>query len=177
MLASCFGGRSVLCMKIDSRIDQMGCMYRTQLSVCPLLQEPTPTAVAAPAGISPKFKQARTNKEDEALLMPFESMTSAQQRLSESSLLCRLADTNRDCIVQVLQIGGFMKYLVLSVVLHAQAESCVIDGNICTPLFESILTMSHELSAGNVSVLAVDMHILQDCQIAHTICYCGELNL
>ena len=155
----------------------MDCVYWQQLTVCPFMQEPTPATAAAPEGISRKSKRARTSKEDEALLMPFASLTSSQQRLSESLLLCHLADTNKDCMVQVLQIGGFMKYLVLSVVLHAQAASCMIDWNMCTPVFESTLANLHELSVGHVNVLAVDMHLLQTYQIVHTVCYCGELNI
>lgn len=70
-----------------------------------------------------------------------------------------------------------MKYLVLSIVLHAQAESGMIDRDMFTPVFESVLTTLRELSAGNVSVLAVDMHLLPNYQIVHTVCYCGELNI
>ena len=136
-----------------------------------------PPAVAAAIGVSPMSKKARTNKEHDALLMPFESLTRSQQRLSESALLSRLAGETRDCIVQVLQIGGFMKYLVLSIVLHVSAGSCMNDGNMYTSVFESTLTTLRKLSVGNVSVLAIDMHILQNYQLVYTVCYCGELNI
>lgn len=152
-------------------------VYWQQLTVCPLMQEPTPGTAAAPEGISPEVKRARTSKEDEALLIPLASFTSSQQRLPESLLLCSLADANKDCVVQVLQIGGFMKYLVLSIVLHAQAPSCMVDWNMCTHVFESTLANLHELSTGHVNVLAVDMHLFQNYQAVHTVCYCGELNI
>lgn len=161
----------------DKYVLLMTTVYWQQLTLCIALQEPTPSAVTAPIGISTKSKKARTSKGDDALLMPFEFLTQSQQRLSESLLLFRLADENRDCIVQVLQIGGFMKYLVLSILLHVPAGLCMNDMHMSTPVFESTLTTLCKLSAGHVSVLAIDMHILQRYQIVHTICYCGELNI
>ena len=157
----------------EFRLDQIHWQPQT---VCSVLQRPTPNAVAAPRRISPKLKKARTSNEDDVLLLPFESLTGSQQRLTESVLLSRLADDIRDCTVQVLQISGFMKYFVLSTVLHVPAGSCMNDRNMSTPVFESLTTL-HELSVGDVSVLAIDMHLLQNYQIVHAVCFCGELNI
>ena len=173
MSAYCSICTSEIC-SIDSKMDYV---WWQQLTVCPVSQEPTTSAVAAPIGTSPKSKKARTSKEDNALLTPFGSLTRSQQRLSGSLLLSRLANEIKDCIVQVLQIGDFMKYLVLSIVLHVPAGSSVNKTNTSTRVFESTLTTLCKLSAGNVSVLAIDMHVLLHYQVAHTICYCGELNI
>ena len=137
-------------------------------------QGPPSSPAVPPTGTSRKSKKPRTGKEDE--LTAFASLTESQQRLPQALVLSRLADDDTGCSVQVLRIGLFTKYLVLSKRLSALAECCLKDANLLTSVFESTVMTILKLSAGNVSVVAVDVHIVQDHQTLHTVCYCGELN-
>ncbi|KAL3136492.1 hypothetical protein ABBQ38_005745 [Trebouxia sp. C0009 RCD-2024] len=142
------------------------------------IKGPPASPVVPLTGISHKAKKVRTGKEDETELTAFPNLRESQQtlRLPQALVLSRLMDDDKDCSLQVLRIGPFTKYLVLSQQLPALAGCCMKDGNLLTSVIESTMTTVHKLSAGNVSILAVDVHILQDRQSLHIVCYCGDLN-
>lgn len=141
------------------------------------VQGPSSSPVTPEVNMSHPAKKARNGKEDDTVLMAFASLMKSHQRLPQTLLLHRLADDDEDCSVQVLHAGPFTKYIVLSKRLPASAESCLKVGDLLTALFESILATLHKLSAGRVSVLAVDVHISRDHQTSHTICYCRDYNI
>ena len=98
----------------------------------------------------------------------------------QQQLFLMLAALAKDCTVQLLQVGGFTRYIVISATLYkAEVSGSSCNGVQAQHLNETLkaaITSVQKLSAHNVSVLAVDLQLSECCQSFHTICFSSQMN-